>query len=111
MTIVPGEHGCNKKFPIQWLNKDYEITDGRKEMTDQGELMFVKYVRKVVYYTIEILIPPLRKQSCDHFKKTHRLIKDDPYNGKITIIEPREHELAILKQFGTVTTRNGLAIE
>ena len=46
MTIVPGKYETNKKFPIQWIDKEFNIVDGHKEETDQGEIMFVEYWRK-----------------------------------------------------------------
>jgi dihydrofolate reductase len=46
MTIVPGKYDTNKKFPIQFIDKEFDIVDGRKEETEQGEIMFVEYKRK-----------------------------------------------------------------
>ena len=46
MTIVPGKYDTNKKFPVHWIDKEFNIVDGRKEETDQGEIMFVEYWRK-----------------------------------------------------------------
>jgi len=43
MTIVPGNHGCNKYFPVKHLDKDFDIVEGRK--TDSG-LTFIRYERK-----------------------------------------------------------------
>ena len=45
MTIVPGEYETNKKFPVHLISKDFNILEGRKEQTDQGEIMFLHYVR------------------------------------------------------------------
>ncbi|KKL90590.1 hypothetical protein LCGC14_1903140 [marine sediment metagenome] len=105
MTIVPGKYKTNKKFPIEFM-KDYEIVEGHKEETDQGELMFVRYVRKVTYYTIQVLDPTARKHLVEHFKE--RLIKTDSQG--ITFVEPQKGELKYVKRFG-ITKRQGLAIE
>ena len=106
MTIVPGKYKTNKKFPIEFM-KDYEIVEGYKEETDQGELMFVRYVRKVVYYMAEILNPEIQKHLVEHFKE--RLIKTD--GQTITFVNPQKGEIDYIKRYGTVTKRQGLAIE
>jgi len=109
MTIVPGEYETTKKFPVEWLDKDYEIVEGYKEDTEEGELTFIRYVRKVKYYTIQILRPQLRKQFAKHFEATGRLIKKDAYNSKITIINPNDHEISEIKRIGgLITTKKGL---
>lgn len=106
MTIVPGKYKTNKKFPIEFM-KDYEIVEGYKEETDKGELMFVRYVRKVTYYMVEILNPEIQEHLVEHFKE--RLVR---VNGQIiTFIEPQKGEIKYVKKFGTVTKRQGLAIE
>ena len=46
MTIVPGKYDTTKTFPIDWIDQDFHIVDGRKEETDQGEIMFVEYWRR-----------------------------------------------------------------
>ena len=46
MTIVPGNYKTTKKFPVGWLDKEFKIVDGNKEVTEQGEILFVEYWRK-----------------------------------------------------------------
>ena len=46
MTIVPGKYDTNKKFPVHWIDKEFNIVGGEKEETEQGEIMFVEYWRK-----------------------------------------------------------------
>ncbi len=99
MTIVPGNYETTKKFPVDWLNKDYEIVEGYKEDTEEGELMFVRYVRKVKYITI-LLRPQHREKIAGHFAQNGRLIKNDPYNNKITIINPTPEEKSEIKRAG-----------
>lgn len=107
MTIVPGKYKTNKKFPVEFM-KDYEIVEGYKEETDQGELMFVRYVRKVVYYMAQILDPGVQKHLVEHFRE--RLIKTD--GQIITFINPQKGEINYVKRLGIVVTkRQGLAIE
>lgn len=111
MTIVPGEYDTTKKFPVEWLNKDYEIVEGYKEQVDEGELMFVRYVRKVKYYTLQVQQPQIKKQLTNHFKTTGKLTGHDPYNNTITIINPTDFELNQIKHIGIkITTKEG-AIE
>ncbi len=100
MTIVPGTYETTKKFPVEWLNTDYEIVEGHKEETEKGELMFVKYVRKVKYLTFQFLRPHLKEQIANHFKQTGRLIRNDPYNNTITIINPSADEKSEIKRAG-----------
>jgi dihydrofolate reductase len=45
MTIVPGQYETDKKFPVHWIDSHFQIIDGHKEETEQGELMFVEYKR------------------------------------------------------------------
>ena len=106
MTIVPGKYKTNKKFPIE-IMKDYEIVEGYKEETDKGELMFVRYVRKVTYYTAQILDRRALKQLVQHFKE--RLIETK--GQMLTFVEPQKGEIKYVKQFGPITKRQGLAIE
>jgi dihydrofolate reductase len=40
MTIVPGKYDCNKRFPLQYLNK-FQIADGKKVK----DLRFITYKR------------------------------------------------------------------
>ena len=39
MTVVPGDYKCNKRFPIQILNKHYKIVSGHND----GDLKFITY--------------------------------------------------------------------
>lgn len=45
MTIVPGKYDTNKKFPVHWLEKEFNIVEGTKEETKHGEFIFIKYNR------------------------------------------------------------------
>jgi dihydrofolate reductase len=45
MTIVPGKYETDKKFPVEWIDHHFQIVDGRKEETEQGEILFVEYKR------------------------------------------------------------------
>ncbi len=103
MTIVPGEYETTKKFPVDWLT-DFEIVEGRKEDTEQGELTFVRYARKVRYYIIQILRPQHRDKLTKHFEETGRLIKNDPYNSKITVVNPSDDEISEIKRVGGLMT-------
>lgn len=49
MTIVPGKYKTNKKFPVHWLEKEFNIVEGNKEETKQGEIIFIKYNRVRMY--------------------------------------------------------------
>ena len=111
MTIVPGKYKTNKKFPIELLT-DYEIVEGYKEPVGDDELMFVKYVRKVDYYSAQIPRGDLAKALANQLKLSNRLIKVEPQISKVTFIDPSEGELNFVKQHGgVITIRKGLAIE
>ncbi len=111
MTIVPGQYKTNKKFPIELLT-DYEITEGYKEPVGDDELMFVKYVRKVDYYSVQFPMGQHGQQLAEQLKRSHRLIKEEPQISKVTFIEPFQSELKFIKQVGgQLTIRKGLAIE
>ena len=111
MTIVPGKYETNKKFPIELLT-DYEIVEGYKEPVGDDELMFVKYVRKVDYYSTQIPRSDLLMMISDQLKRTKRLISEDRNISKITFIEPSPSELKFIKQAGgVITIRTGLATE
>lgn len=45
MTIVPGKYETDKKFPVEWIDHHFQIVDGWKEETEQGEILFVEYKR------------------------------------------------------------------
>ncbi len=104
MTIVPGEHGTTKKFPIEFL-ENYEIVEGRKEIEGDQELIFIKYVRKVKYYTIRTA----HKGVAKHFAESNRLITKDKMG--ITFIDPWKGELKEMKRIGQLSVRQGLAVE
>ena len=47
VTVVPGNHECDRKFPVSELEKKFLIAAGDKVEVDDGELYFVTYDRKV----------------------------------------------------------------
>lgn len=109
MTIVPGKHTTNKKFPFELLT-DYEIVEGYKEPVGDDELMFVKYVRKVTYYTARLSIPEFLEKLVERLTITNRMIKKD--NNSVTFVEPTDIEINFINRVGGIlTARQGLAIE
>jgi dihydrofolate reductase len=109
MTIVPGMYKTNKKFPYELLT-DYEIVEGHKEPTGLGEIMFVKYVRKVKYYTAQIPRNDVFQQFVQILKMSKRLIKED--RAGLVFVEAKKNELGFIRQTGgVVTMRKGLANE
>ena len=42
MTLVPGDHDCDKFFPVKVLNEKFEIKEGERV----GDLQFITYERK-----------------------------------------------------------------
>jgi dihydrofolate reductase len=46
VTVVPGEYQCDRKFPVDYIQKKFIISEGEKKEVDNGELYFVKYDRK-----------------------------------------------------------------
>lgn len=44
MTLVKGEHDCDRFFPIDYVQKHFKITSGKKE---SDSLLFIEYKRKI----------------------------------------------------------------
>lgn len=45
MTVVPGRHGCDRHFPVDYVSKKFVIAEGDKKKVDEGDLYFVRYDR------------------------------------------------------------------
>ena len=45
MTVIDGDYGCDRFFPVEYLSGRFNIASGRKEEESGVQLMFVEYKR------------------------------------------------------------------
>ena len=45
MTVIDKHYECDRFFPVELLEKDFKIIEGKKEIEKDTELMFVTYTR------------------------------------------------------------------
>lgn len=105
LTLIPGTYETTKRFPVEWIDSDFKIVEGRDEKEGDQTIRFIRYVREREYYTINVHPSQLR-QFEQHFRRTSRLVSTTV--NTVTFIDPSEAELDWLRQVSNITSKREL---